>query len=271
VADQQFRPSSSCRPAAGDLDIAGGDFSSKFHRPHCREHRALVDAEVEASQERKVLIMTTMTSRRTTDLTRTLLGAGVVAGPLFVGTVIVQLFIRVGFDLRRQPLSMLSLGEYGWVQVTNFILAGVLSVLFAIGVARCLSDGPGSIWAPRLLALFGAGLVIGGIFTADPALGFPPGAPAGYPEQLSIHATIHAFAPPLAFLSVVAACLIIARRFAAEGMRRTATLARVVAVTCFALGIPVGPGFSVRLFLAVALAFGSIAAYALYLRRVEGH
>jgi len=117
--------------------------------------------------------MTTMTSHRTTDLTRTLLGAGLVAGPLFVGAVIVQLFTRVGFDLRRQPLSMLSLGEYGWIQVTNFIVAGVLSVLFAIGVARCLSDGPGSTWAPRLLALFGAGLVIGGIFTADPALGFP--------------------------------------------------------------------------------------------------
>jgi hypothetical protein len=122
----------------------------------------------------------------------------------------------------------------------------------------------------RLLALFGAGLVMAA-FHRGPALGFPPGAPAGYPEQLSIPATIHAFAPPLAFLSVIAACLIIARRFAAEGMRRTATLARVVAVTCFALGIPVGPGFSVRLFLAVALAFASIAAYALYLRRVEGH
>ncbi len=215
-----------------------------------------------------MLIMTTMTSHRTTDLTRTLLGAGVVAGPLFVGTVILQLFTRVGFDLRRQPLSMLSLGEYGWIQMTNFIVSGVLSVLFAIGVARCLSDGPGSTWAPRLLALFGAGLVIGGIFTADPALGFPPGAPAGYPEQLSFHAAVHAFAPPLAFLSVIAACLIIARRFAAEGMRRTAMLARVVAVACFVLGIPVGPGFSVRLFLAVALAFASIAAYALYLRRV---
>ena len=210
--------------------------------------------------------MTTMTSHRTTDLTRRLLGAGVVAGPLFVGTVMVQLFTRVGFDLRRQPLSMLSLGEYGWIQVSNFIVAGVLSVLFAIGVARCLSDGPGSTWAPRLLALFGAGLVIGGIFTADPALGFPPGAPAGYPERLSVHATIHAFAPPLAFLSVIAACLIIARRFAAEGMRRTAVLARAVAVACFVLGIPVGPGFSVRLLLAVALAFASIAAYALYLR-----
>jgi len=217
--------------------------------------------------ERKVLIMTTTTSATTTDLTRTLLGAGIVAGPLFVGVAAVQALTRTGFDLRRHPLSLLSLGEYGWIQVTNFIVAGVFSLLFAVGVARCLSTGPGSTWAPRLLALFGAGLVIGGIFTADPALGFPPGAPAGYPVRLSVHGMIHAFAPPLAFLSIIAACLIIARRFAAEGVRRTAVLTRVIAVACFVLGIPVGPGFSVRLFLAVALAFAWIAGYAIYLRR----
>ena len=211
--------------------------------------------------------MTTTTSATTTDLTRTLLGAGVVAGPLFVGIAAVQAFTRTGFDLRRHPLSMLSLGEYGWIQVTNFIVAGVLSLLFAVGVSRRLSTGLGSTWAPRLLALFGAGLVIGGIFTADPALGFPPGAPAGYPERLSAHGMIHAFAPPLAFLSIIGACLITARRFAAEGLRRAAVLTRVIAVACFVLGIPVGPGFSVRLFLAIALAFAWIAGYAVYLRR----
>ena len=63
---------------------------NKFHHSCCRERRALVDAEVKQPLERNVLIMTTTTSRRTTDLTRTLLGAGVVAGPLFVGIVAVQ-------------------------------------------------------------------------------------------------------------------------------------------------------------------------------------
>jgi hypothetical membrane protein len=184
-----------------------------------------------------------------------------------VTTVAAQVLTRDGFDLRRHPLSMLALGEHGWIQVINFITAGVLSLIFAVGVARRLQDGPGSTWAPRLLALFGAGLVIGGIFKADPALGFPPGAPAGYPEALSVHGTIHAFAPPLAFLSVIAACFVIARRFAAEGMRQAAVLTRLVAVACFVLSIPVGPGASVRLFVAVALAFAWIAAYAVYLRR----
>ena len=213
--------------------------------------------------------MTTITTatRTTTDLTRTLLGAGVVAGPLFVSVVGVQALTRDGFDLRRHPLSMLALGEHGWVQVINFIAAGVLSLIFAVGVARRLQDGPGSTWAPRLLALFGVGLVVGGIFKADPALGFPAGAPAGYPEQLSIHGTIHAFAPPLAFLSVIAACFLIARRFAAAGMRRAALLTRIVAVACFVLSVPFGPGASVRLFVAVSLAFAWVAAYAVYLRR----
>ena len=84
---------------------------------------------------------------------------------------------------------------------------------------------------------------------------------------MSIHGTIHAFAPPLAFLSVIAACFVIARRFAAEGMRRAAVLTRIVAVACFVLSVPFGSVASVRLFVAVALAFAWVAAYAVYLRR----
>jgi hypothetical protein len=84
---------------------------------------------------------------------------------------------------------------------------------------------------------------------------------------LSVHGTIHAFAPPLAFLSVIAACFVIARRFTVAGMRRAAVLTRIVAVSCFVLSIPVGPVASVRLFIAVTLAFAWITAYAIYLRR----
>ena len=51
------------------------------------------------------------TAGKTTDVTRTLLGAGVIAGPLFVCTAAVQVLTRDGFDLRRHPLSMLALGD----------------------------------------------------------------------------------------------------------------------------------------------------------------
>ena len=110
-------------------------------------------------------------------------------------------------------------------------------------------------------------MVIGGIFKADPALGFPAGAPEGIPEQITTHAMIHAFAPPLSFLALIGACLVIARRFAAEGLHRAALLTRIVAAVCFVLSVPVGPGFSIRLFAAVTLGFAWITGYALYLRR----
>jgi hypothetical membrane protein len=206
-------------------------------------------------------------TRSDTATTRGLLTCGVIAGPVFVAAAIVQILTRDGFDLRRHPLSLLSVGEHGWIQVTNFVLAGILSILFSIGMARVLTDGPGSRWGPRFCALFGIGLVIGGIFKADPALGFPVGAPEGYPSHLSSHAMVHAFAPPLAFLSLIGGLLVIARRFAAEGLRRTATFSRIAAAVCLVLSVPVGPGFSVRLFVAVAVAFACVAGYALYLLR----
>ena len=206
-------------------------------------------------------------TRSDTATTRGLLTCGVIAGPVFVAAAIAQILTRDGFDLRRHPLSLLSVGEHGWIQVTNFILAGILSILFSMGMARVLTDGPGSRWGPRFCALFGIGLVIGGIFKADPALGFPVGAPEGYPSHLSSHAMVHAFAPPLAFLSLIGGLLVIARRFAAEGLRRTAVVSRVAAAVCLVLSVPVGPGFSVRLFVAVAVAFACVAGYALYLLR----
>jgi hypothetical protein len=204
---------------------------------------------------------------RTDTATRAMLACGLIAGPLFVAIATAQILAREGFDLRRHPISLLSVGEHGWIQVANFILAGVLSIIFSTGVARVLSDGPGGRCAPRLFALFGVGLVIGGVFRADPALGFPAGAPEGYPEHITTHAMIHAFAPPLSFLSLIAACLVIARRLAADGLRRAAFLTRIVAAVCFVLSVPVGPGFSIRLFLAVALAFAWLAWYAIYLLR----
>ena len=55
--------------------------------------------------------------------TRHLLTAGIVAGPLFVTVVALQLATRDGFDLTHHPISLLTLGDAGWVQVANFVVA----------------------------------------------------------------------------------------------------------------------------------------------------
>jgi hypothetical membrane protein len=193
--------------------------------------------------------------------------AGVLAGPLFVTTAVVQILVRDGFDLTRHPISLLANGPWGWVQSANFVAAGLLGLIFAYAAAPQLRGGRGGVAGPLLIALFGLGLVVGGVFKADPAMGFPAGAPAGYPATLSTSSIIHAFAPPLSFLCLVAACLVLARRFAAAGARRFALVTVVVAVTCFLLPLPVGPVHSVRLFVAVALGFAWLTALAVRLRR----
>jgi hypothetical protein len=199
--------------------------------------------------------------------TRALVTAGVVAGPLFVAAGLAQVITRDGFDLTRHPLSLLSLGDLGWIQIANFIVAGVLMLAFALGTRRSLADGPGRTWAPVLFALYGVGLVLGGAFTADPALGFPVGTPDGYPSEWTFHGTVHAFAAPLAFLALVAVTWVVARRLAWEGHRAAAAWSRVIGVACLLLCLPFGPAMSMRLFVGVALGFAWITAYGVSLLR----
>jgi hypothetical protein len=199
--------------------------------------------------------------------TRLLLTAGLLAGPVFVITGAVQAWTRAGFSLSHQPLSLLTLGDLGWIQIANFVLAGALSLCFAAGVGRRLTTGRGSVWAPRLLAVFGVGLIMGGAFVPDPALGYPIGTPDEIPSSLSWHGILHAVAPPLAFLALVAACFVVARRLLVIGRPVAAWGTRVLAICCFLLAVPVGGATGWRLFIAIALGFGWIAWFAAYLLR----
>jgi hypothetical protein len=127
---------------------------------------------------------------------------------------------------------MLSLGDLGWIQIANFVLAGIFYILSGIGLHRQLTAGIGSTWAPRLFTLFGIALIIGGVFTADPGLGFPPGAPEGPPAEMSWHGAIHAFAPILGFISHTVALFILARRFGSQGQQgwQVSTIGAAVAM-----------------------------------------
>lgn len=151
-----------------------------------------------------------------TGVTRSLLGYGVVAGPLYVGVSLAQALTRDGFDLRRHSWSLLANGDHGWVQVSNLVLAGLMVLAAAVGVRRALGASPGGIWGPRLLGAYGACLVAAGAFRADPADGFPLGTPAG-PGTVSWHGLLHLLSGAVGFLSLVAACLVLAGTFAARG------------------------------------------------------
>ena len=80
---------------------------------------------------------------KTLSLTRLLLLCGAIAGPFFIVVLLIQDYTRPGFDPRRDILSLLSLGDWGWVQMTNFILVGVLNLLYAVGLWRRVHPGKG--------------------------------------------------------------------------------------------------------------------------------
>ena len=68
--------------------------------------------------------------------TKTLLAYGVIGGPLFVVVFLVEGAPRVGYDLLHHPVSSLALGDLGWMQTTNFVVTGLLTLAFSVGLRR---------------------------------------------------------------------------------------------------------------------------------------
>src|SRR5438874_7546457 len=154
---------------------------------------------------------------KTPSLTRVLLLFGAIAGPLFILIVLIQDYTRPAFDPRLQALSLLSLGDWGWVQIVNFVLAGVLNLLYAVGLWRRLHPGRAGTWGPLLIGAYGLGLIAVGVFRTDPAHGFPPGVIA--PTQPSWHGAIHALGGLFIFVVLAAALGVFVRFFLARKQR----------------------------------------------------
>jgi uncharacterized membrane protein YhaH (DUF805 family) len=192
-------------------------------------------------------------------VTKTLLILGIVAGPLYMVAGLIQMMIRPGFDITRHPLSLLSNGELGWIQIANFLVTGALLFAGAVGVKRTLQSGRGRIWAPRMLGLYGFGLICAGIFSADPALGFPPGTPDGN-NPISWHGMLHFLFGAIGFVGFITSCFIFARRFKdldRPGWSAYSLITGVVFLVAF-LGIASGSKGPVSLYFALAVSFGFV-------------
>jgi hypothetical membrane protein len=194
---------------------------------------------------------------------RALLTCGIIAGPLFIVVAWIQVMTRDGFDLSKLAISSLSLGEHGWIQISNFIVAGLLCLIAAAGLRQVVS----SFWLPTLVGGYGLGLTAAGVFVVDPALGFPDGAPAGRPDHWSWHAIAHNISTMVAFLSVTIACFVAARQFAkhkAWGMVAYSTFTGVAAPTLAMW--PSYNGAGIRLFVATILTFAWLSVVTLRYR-----
>jgi Protein of unknown function (DUF998) len=198
---------------------------------------------------------------------RRLLACGVIAGPLFVAVALIQAFTREGFDLARHPISLLSLGDLGWVQIANFVATGALYVACAVGLRRSLRPGRGGTWGPRFVGALGVGLIVAGVFVTDAGAGFPPGAPAGAPEQISWRGVVHEIGFIVAMLSGTVVCFLFARRYAA--LKKWGWVGACVVTPVVALGLSFWPdmnGLSVRLVIATGILLGFVAVFSARVR-----
>src|SRR6478609_6609359 len=91
-------------------------------------------------------------------ITKSLLGYGVIAGPIYVLAVAVQMATRDGFDPTRHAASQLANGDLGWIQIATFLVTGAMTIAAAVGVRRALGPGRLSAWVSGLLGVYGAGL-----------------------------------------------------------------------------------------------------------------
>ena len=209
-------------------------------------------------------------------VTKSLLGYGVLAGVVFEAAILVQALTRRGFRIAHDDASLLANGPLGWLQIVTFLLAGAMTVAFAVGARRALAGQAGGKWGPRLIGLYGAGLMAAGLLRADPADGFGPGAPAGKAAHVSWHGDGHLIAASIGFIALIAACFVIARYFSRAGRRGMASYSRITGAVFLAgfAGVTTGSSSSaivLPFYAAVLAAFTWLAIVAVTLYRHTTH
>jgi hypothetical protein len=175
-------------------------------------------------------------------VTRSLLGYGPLAGFVYLASGLTQALLRDGFDLSRHSLSLLANGPLGWIHVTTLVVTGLMTVAAAVGVRRALREGRGTRLGSGLLVGYGVSLIAAGAFVADPMDGFPVGTPAGPPSGTTLSGILHLAAGGIGFACLIAATLVLARRFAAESRGGWAWYSRITGLVVLSGFVGVSSG-----------------------------
>ena len=175
--------------------------------------------------------------------TKTLLACGAIAGPLFVAVFLVEGATRADYDPLRHPVSSLALGDHGWTQTANFLVAGLLTLAAAAGLRRVVPPGRGSTWGPLLIGAWAVGLLGAGVFVTDPVSGYPPGTPDRLLRN-SWQGALHDLFSLVAFAALGAACFVFGRWFAARGQRGWAIYSVVTGIAFVVAFVVSSAGFA---------------------------
>jgi hypothetical protein len=219
---------------------------------------------------------TTRTGRegfdRAAAVTRSMLGWGVVAGPFYLVVGLVLALRTDGFHLGDHALSLLMLGDLGWVQSVNLVLTGLMVLVAAKGFERAAEDSGRGRRLSVSLGIYGLCLVASGLFPPDPVEGFPPGSTGG---GASVTGVLHLGFGGIGFVALAAAILF-PRWARSRGATTVATLS-VVAGVVVIVGFLAGAALATSrvgvpaLWLAVVVGFAWLLAASVYAYRTVPH
>ncbi len=138
--------------------------------------------------------------------------AGTVGPILFFAILLIEGALRPGYHPLHDTISELSLGPRGWIQIANFLIFGVLFLIFTRGMKQSLNDSWSARCGVLLLSLIGIGVLGCGLFRAEP---WPP-------SSMSATGLLHLVcAMVLIFALLPIATGVLARAFAADARWRS--------------------------------------------------
>jgi hypothetical protein len=194
--------------------------------------------------------------------------AGLVAGPFFLGLILLDTWLSLDFlhsigwqftGGRSVPYpSCLALGPHGWMQIGAFLVTGVLVVVFARGLRHGLPRRRLSTAAVSLLTLFGAAIAASSA-KADWSM-VDGGDPA------TVNGVIHGLAFMVALPSILAATVVLGLAVRGDARWRPFAIASPLVGVALVLSLVLGPHGQASFLVFLTILFGWIAALALRLR-----
>ncbi|MEX1071579.1 MAG: DUF998 domain-containing protein [Anaerolineales bacterium] len=139
--------------------------------------------------------------------------AGMIASVLFVVTFVAEGQLRPEYDPISMFISELSLGPRGWVQIVNFLLLGILLLVFSWGVGVEFRQATSLRFGTLLLALIGIGFLMSAPLVMDPAE-----TPL---DQRSLQGNLHHIFGALVFTLMPITCFAFLLRFRTDTKWRT--------------------------------------------------
>ncbi len=131
--------------------------------------------------------------------------AGIVGPVLFVGVFTIEGLLRPCYNALSMYISALSIGPRGWIQITNFIVFGLLLLVFTNGITKEFRQIKSAHTGHYILAILGSLYFLSGPFVMDPT-----GTPT---SQSTLHGLLHGIFGGFVFLLMPICILLFLRPF----------------------------------------------------------